>query len=218
MTRKIGITNHGDAGIDFQWVKVLEQSNSLDCAVILTRCLNEEMVKPLLRFQHKIILGISASGYAGTAIEPHTPATDRILQVLSDLLDKGFPQKQVLLHIAPVISTAKGLKRANEVFHVFSETVTHIRTNLIETNPVIQERFAALGMPLPDIQAKQQSAFADMVSGWKRDYPESDIAIKGICPQNAVELLGTPYRCINHCAHCKWEDNASNLEEILLSI
>ncbi len=218
MTRKIGITNHGDAGIDFQWVKVLELDNSLDCAVILTRCLNEEMVKPLLRFQHKIILGISVSGYAGTAIEPHTPSTDTVLQILSDLLDKGFPQKQVLLHIAPVIPTAKGLKRADEVFHAFSETVTHIRTNLIEANPVIQERFAALGMPLPDIQAKQQTAFADMVAGWKADNPASDIAIKGIYPQNAVELLGTPYRCINHCAHCKWEDNTSNLEEILLSI
>ena len=61
---KIGITEAGDAGLDFSWVDKL-----FDINIIITKHLtarNEQLIKALLENSHKINLHCTCTGYGGT--------------------------------------------------------------------------------------------------------------------------------------------------------
>ena len=68
---KFGITEAGDAGLDFSWADKL-----LDGNIIITKHLttkNTQLLKLLIENQDKIILHATCTGFGGTKMEPNVP-------------------------------------------------------------------------------------------------------------------------------------------------
>ena len=147
--KKIGITEGGDAGLNFKWVRALREDSTLDGAVIITKCLNEEMLEPLLEHKNKVILHVTVTGYAGTVIEPNTPSVKSVKVLLKELREKGFPAEHLVLRIDPIIPSEKGIRRADRVFQFFAPLVSRVRISIIDMYPAVRERFHDAGLPSP---------------------------------------------------------------------
>lgn len=178
--KKIGITEGGDAGLNFKWVRALREDSSLDGAVVITKRLNQEMIKPLLEFKDRVILHVTVTGYADTVIEPNTPKPKVIKSVLEELLEAGFPADHVVLRIDPIIPSKKGIQRADKVFRYFAPTVSRVRISVIDMYPHIRDRFQVAGLPLPYGEAFSPSILQlkdvnEMVKTWKTQYPNMKV-------------------------------------------
>lgn len=173
----IGFTEGGDPSFDFSWVKALESDPTLDGAIVITKRLNKNMFKPLLKHKDRIILHLSVTGYAGTALEPNTPDFLSIYQTYLDLLELGFPRDHAVLRIDPIIPTRIGLKRANKVLTQFAPLFSRVRVSLIDMYPEAKRRFKNAGLMLPygkDFQPTEAMVHAanQMIAEWKEKYPE----------------------------------------------
>lgn len=174
--KKIGITEGGDAGLNFKWVRALREDGSLDGAVIITKCLNQEMIRPLIEFKNRVILHVTVTGYAGTVIEPNSPKVKVIKHTLEDLIEDGFPTNHIVLRIDPIIPSQKGIQRADKVFQLFAPMVSRVRISLIDMYPHIRERFKNAGLPLPYGEEFSPSitylnAVNAMVKAWRTKFP-----------------------------------------------
>lgn len=149
----IGITERGDASIDFSWVKALK-SDRCNGAVIITKNLNPEMFSPLLEHKEKIVLHCTVTGYGGSVLEPNIPKPQKIYENLRLLLDAGFPKEQVVLRIDPIIPTGRGIKKADAVADVFWGSYERIRISVIDMYPHVRERFKEKNIPCPFGESK----------------------------------------------------------------
>lgn len=174
--RYIGFTEGGDPSFNFNWVKALENDQSIDGVVVITKRLNKEMFKPLLKHKGRIILHLSVTGYAGTVVEPNTPDVLVIYQTYMDLLAQGFPKEHVVLRIDPIIPTTIGLKRADKVLTQFAPVVSRVRISLIDMYPEVKRRFKVAGLRFPygkEFQPPQEmiNAANKLLMEWKQKYP-----------------------------------------------
>lgn len=103
---KIGITEAGDAGLDFSWVDKL-----FDINIIITKHLttkNEQLIKALLENSHKIILHCTCTGYGGTKMEQNVPTPLEVHDGIKTLIQKGFPDIKCCIKNRPNYSNHKG--------------------------------------------------------------------------------------------------------------
>ena len=106
---KIGITEAGDAGLDFSWVDKLHDVN-----IIITKHLtieNKPLINALLENSHKIILHCTCTGYGGTKMEKNVPTPFEVYDGVRSLIQKGFPVSNIVLRTDPIIPTIKGIHR-----------------------------------------------------------------------------------------------------------
>lgn len=85
---KVGITERGDAGLDFSWVEKLLPLN-----VIITKNLNDTIIKHLVNNKDKIILHMTCTGLGSTVIEPNVPNVEFTYSQIRKLIKEGFPVK-----------------------------------------------------------------------------------------------------------------------------
>lgn len=114
---KIGITEAGDAGIDFSWVQKIKD---VDAAILITKDLNDTFINNVMYLYqtgHKIIVHCTCTGFGGTVVEPNVPDMYHQLNQLAMLLNRGFPITQCVLRIDPIIPTKRGLQRVNAVLN-----------------------------------------------------------------------------------------------------
>lgn len=145
---KVGITERGDAGLDYSWINKLYDAN-----IIITKQLyvnNSKLIDALLSNKEKIILHVTCTGYGGTVIEPHVPRPIEVHEGLIRLISLGFPVEQVVLRTDPIIPTKKGLQRVKEVWDLFKDTGVHrVRYSVIDMYPHVQKRFEKHELSLP---------------------------------------------------------------------
>ena len=182
-TNIIGITERGDAGIDFRWVKALDEG-VVPSAVVITKVLNERMIEPLIRLKDKIILHITVTGYAKTILERNTPPVLDVYNTLLKLLELGFPKNHVVLRIDPIIPTQKGISKANSVMEQFSKEVDRVRVSVLDMYPHVAKRFKKCKIPHPydgNFQASDMmfDALNGVFSFWENEY--------GIKPESCAE-------------------------------
>lgn len=92
---KFGITEAGDAGLDYSWANKL-----LDGNIIITKHLtaqNDKLIDLLLKNKNKIILHVTCTGYGGTKMEPNVPKPQEVYNGVNELISRGFPEKQIVL-------------------------------------------------------------------------------------------------------------------------
>ena len=136
---KFGITEAGDAGLDFSWANKL-----LDGNIIITKQLtikNEKLIHLLLQNKDKIILHVTCTGFGGSKMEPNVPFTMDVYQGVSYLISKGFPVEQIVLRTDPIIPTEKGISRVKSVWDYFSDTkIKRVRYSIIDLYPHTKSR------------------------------------------------------------------------------
>ena len=106
----------GDPTKNYKWVAKLEDIN-----IIQTKVLTEEFIKIVLVEKHRIFLHIVITGMAQTMFEPNIPAVKDMFFMMQKLIDRGFPQKQILVVVNPIVPNENGLKSLELLLRVFTE-------------------------------------------------------------------------------------------------
>lgn len=144
---KIGATDGGDAGLDLSWENKM---NSVDGAILITKCISPDFVDGVLRFRDKLIVHSTITGYGGTVLEPYVPRPYEQYDATVQLVKKGFPKERVVVRVDPIIPTAKGVSRALNVLKTFMDAgFQRYRISMIDMYPHVRERFKQAGIPAP---------------------------------------------------------------------
>lgn len=143
---KFGITERGDAGLDFSWVNKLLPAN-----IIITKNVNDKFIEEVITHQDKIILHITCTGFGGTKIEPNVPTKDFTYSQTLKLIQQGFPVKQIVLRVDPIIPLKITLEqRVKAVLDLFKNTgIKRVRYSFLDMYPHVKERLTQVGMTLP---------------------------------------------------------------------
>ena len=239
----IGITERGDAGLDFSWVK---QIPALDFAVIITKNLNDTFINHAINNKNKIIVHATITGHGGTILEPYVPDTDWSISQLKKLVDLGFPVQQIVLRVDPIIPTDDGIKKAINVLEKASGIgIVRCRVSVMDMYRHVAIRFAKAGISMPEynLRACYMNVAHELIPYMDRwefeacaeDFPfklgcisQKDADILGskvklmgssgqrrgcLCPANKTELLSNKSQCYHRCLYCYWPYEYSDRKE-----
>lgn len=144
---KIGITEAGDAGLDLSWVNKLD---TVDGAVVITKCISPEFYDAVLSNKDKLIIHATFTGYGHSVLEPNVPSPYDEFDAIMALERAGFPKERIVIRIDPIIPTPKGIDTAENVFKTFMDAgFLRFRVSIIDMYPHVRERFNEAGLPLP---------------------------------------------------------------------
>lgn len=146
---KIGVTEYGDAGVDFRWEDRLRE---VDGAILITKNLNSVFQQKI--FSHMtekpIIVHCTCTGWGGTVMEPNVPNYKQQLDWLCGFIKSGFPAERIVLRIDPIFPTLNGLHNVLCVFHYLNmldipTNKLRYRISVVDEYPHVRERYAELG-------------------------------------------------------------------------
>lgn len=144
---KIGITEQGDAGLDYGWAS---RMGSVDGAILITKCLSEKFIQTVLPYKGKTIVHVTCTGYGGTILEPKVPISSVQLGYAQKLKESGFPIQNIVIRVDPIIPTEKGLMVAESVFtEAYKLGFRRFRISMIDMYNHVRKRFRAAGVPTP---------------------------------------------------------------------
>lgn len=229
---KVGITERGDAGLSFAWVKKLEQAN-----IIISKNLNDKLIKHLVENQDKIIFHMTCTGLGGTPLEPNVPSAVDTYHQFRKLIEAGFPSRQVVLRVDPIISE-NHLEYVDCLLDLYQGQISRVRFSFLDIYPHVAERFKSAGMPLPWNGFAPPQSLIDktlrLFSQYDYDFESCaetnqyqlgcisqkdlnilghTIKVQGKCPQRKEcqclnmkhELLTYKRQCKHQCLYCYWK-------------
>lgn len=184
--RKVGVTEAGDAGLDFSWVDKL-----FDVNIIITKHLsqkNDQLIKALTENSSKIILHCTCTGWGGTEMERRVPTKEDVHDGVLRLIDSGFPVSHIVLRTDPIIPTKKGIDRVRSVWDLFADTgIERCRYSVIDMYPHTKERIETVygTVPFDTFKAPQSmmDAVRDAVVNYGKYHFES-------CAESLPEQIG----------------------------
>lgn len=145
---KIGITERGDAGINFAWICKL---STCDGVILITKNITDTFINQVLIAQdqgHKIIVHCTCTGFGKTSLEPNVPDYKTQLNQMKKLIDMGFPANHCVLRIDPIFPTPKGILAVTNVLNYFTSLntdVTRVRISVVDEYKHVKERYRKRG-------------------------------------------------------------------------
>lgn len=146
---KIGITEQGDAGLDFSWKAKLSK---LDGAVLITKNISDVFIRQILDSYDifkNIILHCTCTSHGDSVLEPYVPTYQIQLNQLKKLIDSGFPAKNIVLRIDPIIpdmlNSVKNMLDYAESLNIL-QNINRIKISVFDDYKHVKERFAAAGL------------------------------------------------------------------------
>lgn len=202
---KIGVTEQGDAGLDFSWYeKILE--GKVDGAVLITKQLSEKFIEKVMDLHEKgyrLIVHCDCTGWGKTVIEPNVPDYRTQLSMLSELIGRGFPKQNCVLRIDPIFPTESGLKRVAEViaeaYYLELLPDLRVRISVLDEYPHVKERFKEAGFsPLYGgrFQATEQM-LTDVVKALEQFDLKYETCAEKTLSQLATKDMFEPVGCIS---------------------
>lgn len=158
---KIGITEAGDAGLDLSWSNKLDD---VEFAILITKnCTGKAFRELVLQHKDKVMLHCTITTYGGTRLEPNVPTVSESLNGIRWLIYEGFPASQIVIRIDPIIPTAKGIARVNQLLKMLCNEAdyvgqaieggfkypTRIKYSFIDMYKHVIARFKAIGWDSP---------------------------------------------------------------------
>lgn len=136
--QQIGITENGEVAFNLDIFDNLKRAN-----IIITKRLTDNLIDKLIEHQDKCILHLTVTGMGGSKLEPFVPTLEETYEKFTQLIDKGFPIKQVVLRIDPIIPTPKGVQTALKVIKLFINNfnIKRIRWSSLDMYKHVLERF-----------------------------------------------------------------------------
>lgn len=149
---KIGITEAGDAALDYTWLNKIDNCDGL---ILITKNVTDKFIEKILKYEHKIILHATCTGMGGTIIEPNVPTYEKQLAQVTKLIEMGFPTNQIVIRVDPIIPTTKGLQTAQTV--IDASPVKHFRISMFDAYTHVRNRFKAHNIVPPYGESFQPS-------------------------------------------------------------
>lgn len=135
-----GITESGDAGLDFSWEGNLQLIN-----VVISKHVwkgNLSFLDKVLEHKDCIILHVTCTGWGATAFEPGVPSMSKIHDGVLYLIENGFPVSQMVLRVDPIFPNNKGIARVIKVLDLFRDTgISRVRYSIVDMYPHVIKRF-----------------------------------------------------------------------------
>lgn len=107
---------NGNPTKSFEWVEKLTEIN-----IIRTKNITPEFSEICVQNKHRIFLHIEISGLGGTVFEPNIDAVKTTFIGIRNLINMGFPEKQILVVVSPILNNDNGLKSLQLLLRVFTE-------------------------------------------------------------------------------------------------
>lgn len=145
---RIGITERGDASIDYGWVNKVTR---MDGTILITKNLTDTFIQTVVDLHNNgvnLTVHATCTGWGNTDFEPNVHDYKWQLTQLKKLIDAGFPANHCVLRIDPIFPTDNGLKRVIEVLQEFERLdtgVTRIRISVYDEYKHVKERLKAKG-------------------------------------------------------------------------
>ncbi len=236
----IGITECGDAGLDFSWVA---QMPAMDFAILITKNLNDKFIEEVMKVKDKVIVHATITGMGGTIIEPRVPPVFISIGQLNRLIQAGFPASQVVLRIDPIVPTPKGIRTALSVLEAADGLgITRCRISVLDMYNHVKARFRMANVPIPEYDLNQAykdvaKAITPYMDKWEfeacaenfpfqlgcisqkdADILHGDVVLVGnkgqrkgcLCPRNKSEMLSHKSQCQHGCLYCYWSKDYNN--------
>ena len=145
--KKIGITERGDAGLDFTWLKKIDEC---EFVILITKNIHENFISKVLPYKDKIIIHATVTGFGGTILEKNVPTLETSYNMLSMLIDAGFPKNQIVLRLDPIIPTPKGIITASTVLETMAPLgIKRCRISFLDMYNHVKARFKNNNISLP---------------------------------------------------------------------
>jgi len=123
--------------------------DSVDGAVLITKRVMLAFIETVQDISN-VVVHATCTGYGGTVLEQNVPTMLEQFNSVLDLVQAGFPKERIVIQLDPIIPTPKGLRRALNVFSLFtSADFSRYRVSIIDMYPFVQDRFLVAGLPLP---------------------------------------------------------------------
>ena len=156
MNTLIGITERGDASLDYSWMPALTNKR-VQGVILITKDVNEkfrEIVCSLHTAGYPIIVHATCTGWGGYDMEPNVPAYRAQVNNLYKLIAQGFPFKNVVLRVDPIIATTEGIIVARRVLNYARELGLlpgfRVRISLVDEYQHVLQRVHNRGLSLGD--------------------------------------------------------------------
>lgn len=112
------------------------KSKLTEINIIETKNFTEDFLKFCLENRNKIYLHVVINGMGSTVFEPNIPTVRYMFMGLKWLISNGFPQKQILVVVKPIIPNDNGLKALKLLLKLFTEfkplRLRFIRFNILQ--------------------------------------------------------------------------------------
>ncbi|MCK9575691.1 MAG: DUF1848 family protein [Candidatus Pacearchaeota archaeon] len=234
MSRKIGITEHGDAAFDHRWIKWVSEKNP---AIIISK--NPKKIYEIiseLNVPYNIIVHCTITGNGGTALEPNAPSAKESLEYLYKFVELLGPQR-VVLRIDPIMPISNYMYNSINVWKEakanLKENMCRVRISFYDNYPHTQKRieekgfqlkYTSFNLPL-DIRKRIWREFEMPALCAEEGLPstpcisELDCQILGVepgkpagyqrttchCLDNKFELLNSRAQCAHKCLFCYFQ-------------
>lgn len=180
-----GITEQGDAGLDFDWFgKVMR--GTVHMAVLITKRMSPVFRDKVMTAHNegkRLILHCTCTGLAGTPLEPNSPSVEYQLGQLKALIDDGFPIDRCVIRIDPIVpgmeakakhvlDTAIGLGLLPDG-NGTQDGYCRLRYSIIDDYKHVKARFTAAGLPTiyPGTRFQANKAEKAKIGELLRAYP-----------------------------------------------
>lgn len=176
---RIGITERGDAGLDFSWMRV---AKDYDGVILITKHLSHLFIEQAAQINS--IVHATITGHGGTIYEPNVPNL-AMSKIYFDLLVKTLGPKRVVLRIDPVIPDERGVTRAINVYeqlHTNFPKKTRVRISFLDNYPHVKERFKVAGLKPLDYNFHAPIELRKKIVSY---FPDADI-----CGEPGFECIG----------------------------
>jgi DNA repair photolyase len=226
----IGITERGDAGLNFYWEKE-SGLQGCDGVILITKHLSDHFIQRAAEYNS--IVHATITGHGGTVIEPKVLPADESAKLFGKLVET-LGIDRVVLRIDPIIPTFDHVATAKKVYEELKRYNTRIRISFMDNYPHVRARFQAAGLePLrynfhaPLASRKEMARFfpgAEICGEPGMEctgcVSERDLRTLGIEPPESLggfqrpdckclavkrELLKHRGQCASGCLYCYWK-------------
>jgi hypothetical protein len=132
------------------------ETRLLDVNIIISKELTDSMIMKLVSNKDKIIFHHTITGHGGTEVEPGVKSPEHEFEQFKKLLAAGFPLKQYVLRLDPIIPyTVELMTKSIAVLEMYHNYATENRVNilvrlsLIDCYPHVREAFKSIGIINP---------------------------------------------------------------------
>jgi DNA repair photolyase len=182
---RIGITEQGDAGLDFSWE---DKIKDYPFSILITKNLCDVFIHKVKRLQN-VIIHATITGWGNTKIEPNVPEPLWSYGQLIRLIISGFPVERIVGRVDPIILNPEGITRANNVIDAMVRAgIKRIRFSYIDWYKHVVQRFRDAGLDINDYRTIDHPF--DWMARIRRDYPD-------VVFESCAEGLDTDVGCIS---------------------
>lgn len=145
---KVGITERGDAALDYSWVPALD-NREVDGAILITKHITNKFINEVLD-RSNVIVHCTCTGHGATMMEPNVPNYQEQLNQLKKLIESGFPVERCVLRVDPIIPTVEGLRLADAVLSWALQNdilpKCRVRISVLDEYKHVKSRFTQAGL------------------------------------------------------------------------